>query len=144
VQGLATAIGAAWTDVLRASGQVSADPNSWMLETHLSNKPVPVLDTYTKLLDTVTSLGPFSYAVSPVTITFRRRRRTFAGAQLTDSALVIFVDLPRQAHHARLTKVTPHSRWLWAHEFHLTRPADLDDALLALVEEAWQAAAGTH
>jgi hypothetical protein len=57
------------------------------VEDHLRDKPAASVELYDRFVDLVSACGPFTYAVSKTTITFKGSRRGFAGARPTKTGL---------------------------------------------------------
>ena len=75
-------------------------------------------------------------------ITFRGKKRLFAGARLTNSSLVGFLDLPRELEDQRITSVARHTKKVFVNHFRLAEPNQIDASFRDWVKEAYSIGAG--
>jgi hypothetical protein len=71
-------------------------------------------------------------------IVYWRRTRIFAGAFIERRRLELNIDLLRTAEHPCVIAAFPHTKQVITHRLRITDPAQLDDALAALVAEAYE------
>ena len=114
------------------------------MEDHLAGQPESSVALYRQFVRLVEACGPFSYAVSKTSITFKGSRRGFAGARPTPQGLRGYLDLQRTVEDPRITNVSPYTKRLFVHHFRITSPDEMDDEFAAWVCEAYQVGAGAH
>lgn len=107
-----------------------------MIARHLAGKPDHAVALYDHFVDIVNAAGPVTLVASPTTIGFKGQRRAFAGVQVTNDGLTVFLDLPTEIRRPRVTDIVTHAGSLFSHEFHLTAPEDLDDEFTKWVDDA--------
>jgi hypothetical protein len=117
---------------------------TWTVEDHLRGQPEESVALYGRFVELVSDCGPFTYAVSKTTITFKGSRRGFAGARPAKPGLVGYLDLQRRVDDPRIRTVSPYTKRLFVHHFRVTS-ADRMDAEFALwVVEAYLVGQGRH
>lgn len=99
---------------------------------------------YHRFVQLVEACGPFGYAVSKTTITFKGSRRGFAGARPTARGLVGYLDLQRQVEDPRITTAAPYTKRLVVQHFRVTVADQLDDEFAGWVREAYDVGQGGH
>lgn len=114
------------------------------LESHFQGKDPQVRRTFDALLAALRRAGPIRIVSSKTRITFMVRMR-FAGVHPKKHALRGGFALLRPARHRALEHVYqfPGTR-LYAHEFRLVSPKQIDAGLRALLAEAYQVGAQKH
>lgn len=81
-------------------------------------------------------VGPIH--VEPVSVgIFLKRARTFAELRPMTKWVAVSFSLPHRASHPRIVRKPLSYGHRWWHVANVRDPADLDDALLGLLEEAW-------
>lgn len=116
----------------------------WRVADHLEGKPADSVALYHRFVELVAACGPFTYAVSKTTITFKGTRRGFAGARPTRAGLAGYLDLQHAVEDRRFSRVTPYTKRLFTHTYRITAPEDLDDEFAGWVAEAYAVGAGAH
>jgi hypothetical protein len=116
----------------------------WTVADHLAGQPAGSVELYRGFVRAVERCGPFSYAVSKTTITFKGSRRGFAGARPTRSGLAGYLDLQRVVEDRRITSVSPYTRRLFVHQIKLAALDDLDEQFQGWVREAYAVGQGAH
>ncbi|MEP7020043.1 MAG: DUF5655 domain-containing protein [Pseudonocardiales bacterium] len=116
----------------------------WTVEDHLADKPEASLVLYERFVELVSACGPFSYAVSKTTITFKGSRRGFAGARPDRRGLRGYLDLQRTVDDPRILRASPYTSRLFVHQFRVGEPTDLDDEFAGWVREAYAVGNGEH
>ena len=119
-------------------------PNEWTVEDHLRDKPPTSVALYLRFVQLVAACGPFTYAVSKSTITFKGTRRGFAGAKPTPRGLTAYLDLRRVVVDPRLISSSPYTQRLFTHQVRITAPEQLDDEFAGWIREAYEVGAGAH
>ena len=114
------------------------------MEDHLAGQPESSVALYREFVRLVEACGPFSYAVSKTSITFKGSRRGFAGARPDASGLRGYLDLQRAVEDPRFTNVSPYTKRLFVHHYRIRSPEELDDQFAALIREAYAVGAGAH
>jgi Domain of unknown function (DUF5655) len=117
---------------------------SWSVADHLRDKPPGFVALYERFVQLVEACGPFTYAVAKTTITFKGRRRGFAGARPTASGLVGYLDLQRVVLDPRIRSAVPYTKRLFVHHFRITASEQLDDDFAGWVREAYDVGQGGH
>ena len=67
-----------------------------------------------------------------------KRERVFVGAWIERKRLELNIDLLREAEHPCKLTAFPHTKLVTTHRLRITEAAQLDDALAALVAEAYE------
>ena len=116
----------------------------WTVAAHLEGKPAASVALYEALVAAVASCGPFTYAVSKTSITFKGTRRGFAGALPTPRGVRGYLDLQRQVTGPQIISSSPYTSRLYVHQYRLTSPADLDAQFRSWIAEAYAVGAGAH
>jgi Domain of unknown function (DUF5655) len=81
--------------------------------------------------------GP-SEAAPASSIVYWKRKRIFAGAWIERRRLELNIDLLRTAEHPCVIASFPHTKLVTTHRLRVMEAAQLDDALAALVAEAYE------
>jgi hypothetical protein len=117
----------------------------WMVDDHLRDKPAAAVAMFHRFVELIERCGPFTYAVSKTTVTFKGSSRGFAGARPTTRGLLSgYFDLQRAVDDDRITNVTPYTGRLFVHRFSVSSIDQLDDDFGALLGEAYRVGAGDH
>jgi len=132
-----SAIPGASTDHVPAAG-------AWSVADHLRDQPEASIRLYRRFVELVEACGPFTYAVSKTSITFKGTRRGFAGALPTRRGLSGYLDLQRVVKDARLISSAPYTKRLFVHQVRITRLEDLDDEFAGWIGEAYAVGQGAH
>ena len=114
------------------------------MEDHLAGKPESSVALYREFVRLVEACGPFTYAVSKTSITFKGSRRGFAGARPDAAGLRGYLDLQRSVEDPRITNVSPYTKRLFVHHFRIRSPDEMDDRFAAWIAEAYAVGAGAH
>jgi hypothetical protein len=120
------------------------DASAWTVEDHLRDKPAAVVALYRRLVELVEACGPFDYAVSKTAITFKGRRRGFAGAKPRAHSLDGYLDLQRRVEDPRIRRASPYTGRLLVHQFRISAPEQLDEEFAGWVREAYRVGEGGH
>jgi hypothetical protein len=118
--------------------------SEWTVEDHLRGKPATVVALYRRFVELVQACGPFEYAVSKTAITFKGRRRGFAGAKPTAHGLDGYLDLQRRVEDPRIRRAAPYTKRLLVHQFRINAPEQFDEEFGGWVREAYQVGQGEH
>ncbi len=117
----------------------------WTVEDHLAGAPPEHVALYRQVEALVHAQGPVVVSVSKTTITFKGRRRGFAGARPTRRGVRGYLDLMRPVDDdPRITNVTPYTARLFVHQYLLRSPDDVDATFEAWVHEAYRVGEGDH
>jgi Domain of unknown function (DUF5655) len=116
----------------------------WTVEDHLAGTPESSVALYREFVRLVEACGPFTYAVSKTSITFKGSRRGFAGARPDAAGLRGYLDLQRSVEDPRITNVSPYTKRLFVHHFRIRSPDEMDDRFAAWIAEAYAVGAGAH
>jgi hypothetical protein len=117
----------------------------WTVEDHLAGKAPAVIELYEQLVRLIKACGPFEYAVAKTAISFKGRRRGFAGAVLAPQSLDGHLDLQRRIEgDTRIRSAAPYTKRLFVHHFRVTSPDQLDDEFAGWVREAYDVGQGAH
>lgn len=116
----------------------------WTVDDHLRDRPAASVKLYRQFVGLVEACGPFSYAVSKTTITFKGSRRGFAGARPTARGLAGYLDLQRQLDDPRILRVSPYTRRLFVHQFRIYTLGELDAEFAVWVRDAYAVGQGGH
>lgn len=108
----------------------------YSLDDHFAGKALVVRSVYDQLVALLQSLGPISIHPLKTRIVFQSDTQ-FAAAVPRKNYLELYAWLRRRAAHPRLHKVEMGVYRDYGHIFRLTQPGDLDDDLLALLQEAY-------
>jgi Domain of unknown function (DUF5655) len=127
-----------------ASSDHAPAAGTWSVEDHLRDQPEGSIRLYRRFVELVEACGPFTYAVSKTSITFKGTRRGFTGALPTRRGLSGYLDLQREVKDARLISSAPYTKRLFVHHFRITRLEDLDDEFAGWIGEAYAVGRGAH
>ena len=116
----------------------------WTVEDLLRDVPPEIISLYQRFVDLVTACGPFEYTVTKQNIGFRGERRIFAGVNPTSRGLDGYLDLPRALKDDRFRRVSPYTKRLFVHVFHITSEEQLDHEFAGWVCEAYAVGQGEH
>lgn len=120
----------------------------WTVQRHLEGKPQSSIELFSRFVEVLQGLGPFEVSPSKTTITFKGKRRGFAGARPTAAGLRGYFDAQRDILAStgdhRITRVSPYTKRLFVHHFRLTSPDELDDTVVAWLAEAYAVGEGDH
>ena len=122
----------------------TVDTMAWTVEDHLAGQPESSVALYRQFVRLVEACGPFSYAVSKTSITFKGSRRGFAGARPDANGLRGYLDLQRAVEDPRITNVSPYTKRLFVHHFRIRSAEELDEEFAGWVREAYAVGAGDH
>jgi hypothetical protein len=111
---------------------------------HMEGRPPVSVALYEEFVAAVSSCGPFSYAVSKTSITFKGTRRGFAGARPTATGVRGYLDLQRVVTGPQIISSSPYEARLYVHQYRLTSPSDLDATFRSWIAEAYAVGAGAH
>ncbi len=117
---------------------------AWTVEDHLEGADPVHVALYRQVEALVLGQGPGEVSVSKTTITFKGRRRGFAGARPTRTGVRGYLDLMRVVEDPRITNVTPYTSRLFVHQYRLTGPQDVDETFARWVHEAYRVGEGDH
>jgi hypothetical protein len=117
---------------------------AWTVEDHLAGKPESSVALYRQFVRLVEACGPFSYAVSKTSITFKGSRRGFAGARPDAIGVRGYLDLQRTVEDPRITNVSPYTKRLFVHHFRIRSAEEMDEEFTGWVREAYAVGAGDH
>ncbi len=116
----------------------------WTVEDHLRGKPPVAVALYLRFAQLVAACGPFTYAVSKTSITFKGTRRGFAGAKPTMRGLAAYMDLQRVVEDPRIISWSPYTKRLFVHQIRLSSLDQIDDEVAGWIREAYAVGAGAH
>jgi hypothetical protein len=117
---------------------------AWTVEDHLAGQPESSVALYRQFVRLVEACGPFSYTVSKTSITFKGRRRGFAGARPDAHGVRGYLDLQRAVEDQRITNVSPYTKRLFVHHFRIRSAEEMDEDFAGWVREAYAVGAGEH
>ncbi|MDR2257159.1 MAG: DUF5655 domain-containing protein [Arthrobacter sp.] len=118
--------------------------NEWTVERHLLGQPAASVELYHRFVALLEEIGPFSYAVSKSSITFKGTQRGFAGAKPVRNGLRGYFDARERWSDPRISSAAPFSRTLFVHHFRLASLDDLDAGVSDWLREAYAVGAGAH
>jgi hypothetical protein len=116
----------------------------WTVDDHLAAQPESSVALYRQFVRLVEACGPFSYAVSKTSITFKGSRRGFAGARPDATGLRGYLDLQRAIEDPRIGNVSPYTKRLFVHHFRIRSTEEMDEEFAGWVREAYAVGAGEH
>jgi hypothetical protein len=122
----------------------AAEEAEWTVERHLAGQSEFAVNLYRQFIETVETIGQFTYAVSKTAITLKGERRGFAGARPFRDGVRGYFDLQREAHGSQIVSVAPYTKRLYVHQFRLSSPADIDDEFVGWLREAYAVGNGAH
>ena len=112
------------------------------IEDHLRERPEPVIEMFDRILTAATEPGQVDVEVIAKGVVLHGSRRIFAGLVPTPRGLAGMLNLLAPRDDDRFTKVEPLTKRIWWHRFMLSDPAQVDDAFLRFVREAWEVGQG--
>lgn len=93
----------------------------WTVDDHLRDARPQHVALYRRIEELILSCGEVSLSVSKTTITFKGRRRGFAGARPTAKGVRGYLDLTRSlAGDPRISSVAPYTKRLYVNHFLVT------------------------
>jgi hypothetical protein len=107
------------------------------VEAYLDGKEPGAVALFRAFERMVEECGPSEIAPRS-SIVHWRRKRTFVGAYIERARLELNVDLLREAEHPCVIAAFPHTKRAITHRLRITAAAQLDEALAALVAEAYE------
>ena len=107
------------------------------VESYLEGKDTAAVALFREFERLVERCGP-SEAAPRSSIVYWKRERVFAGAYIERGRLELNVDLLREAEHPSLLAAFHTTKRVVTHRLRITGPDQLDDALAALVAEAYE------
>ena len=107
------------------------------IDEYLDGKNAGAVELFRRFQELVESCGPSVVAPSR-TIVYWKRNRVFAGAFVEGRRLGLNIDLLREAEHPTLLAAFPHTKRVITHRLRATEPEQLDDAMAALLAEAYE------
>lgn len=121
------------------------DRRTWTVEDHLRDAPAEHVALYRLIEQHVLGLDDVTMSVSKTTITFKGRRRGFAGARPTRRGVQGYLDLTRSLHgDPRIRRADPYTTRLYVNHYLVTSEADLDATFRSWLDEAWRVGQGEH
>lgn len=124
---------------------MAQDAKRWTVEDHLVDAPAEHVRLYRAVEGYLMGLDGVTVSVTKTTITFKGRRRGFAGAHPTRRGVVGYLDLMRTLPaDPRIRGVIPYTKKLFVHQYLLTSEADLDDTFRGWLHDAWRVGEGDH
>lgn len=121
------------------------DGKRWTVQDHLVGAPDENVRLYRSVEAYLLGLDGVIQSVSRTTITFRGRRRGFAGARPVRQGVRGYLDLMRPLPaDARIRRVAPYTKKLFVHQYVLTSESDFDDIFRGWLHEAWRVGEGDH
>jgi hypothetical protein len=107
------------------------------LPTHLAGRPTARKQTWNRWVAAARACGPITAYAQKTRIVIQARVR-FAGAVVRSSYLDANLWLRRRVEHPRLRRVEDFHPIGYVHHFRLEQPSDIDEALTALMLEAYR------
>ena len=107
------------------------------VEAYLNGKDPALVALFRQFEDLVERCGP-SEPAPRSSIVYWKRNRVFAGAYIERGRLELNVDLLREAEHPCLLAAFHTTKRVVTHRLRIAEAAQLDDALAALVCEAYR------
>jgi hypothetical protein len=118
---------------------------AWTVADHLRDAPPEHVELYRAVERLLLGCGDVTVSVAKTTITFKGRRRGFAGAKPTARGVTGYLDLTRSlAGDRRIRSASPYTKRLYVNHYLLSSPADLDDTFRAWAHEAYRVGEGDH
>ncbi|MDT0165479.1 DUF5655 domain-containing protein [Actinotalea sp. AC32] len=117
----------------------------WTVDDHLRDAAPEHVALYREVEALILGQGDVTVSVSRTTITFKGRRRGFAGARPTGKGVQGYLDLMRPLPlERRVSRVTPYTKRLFVHQYVLRTAEDLDETFAGWVHEAFRVGEGDH
>jgi hypothetical protein len=116
--------------------------SDWTVERHLEAGTKTGRALFERFVELVRSCGDFEYAVTKTTVTFKGRRRGFAGARPKEDRLVGYFDIPRRVDGPQIRSVAPYGKRLFVHHFSLDAPDQLGGDFAGWIREAYEVGEG--
>ncbi len=123
-------------------GRQFVSPNKWhscgryKIDDHFAGKDPIVREIFDHLLETLQQFGPVTAYAVKTRIVFQAETQ-FAAAMTRKRWLDGYLWLRRRAAHPAIQRIEMHVFRDYGHIFRLTKPEDLDEALIALLREAY-------
>ncbi|MFQ5747486.1 MAG: DUF5655 domain-containing protein [Gemmatimonadota bacterium] len=113
------------------------------LEFHFEGKDPVVRATFDRFLEAIQACGPVTVIPQKTRIAIQARVR-FAGGVTRKKWLNAALWLTRRPEHLRITRIETFGPRSFGVRFKLERPEDVDDALVALIREAYDVGCQRH
>jgi hypothetical protein len=107
------------------------------LASHFEGKPPQLHRTFERFVDLARACGSVTVYAQKTRIVIQARVR-FAGAVVRKDWLDAGLWLKRRAEHPRLVRIESLGTAGFGHHFRLSRPEEVDEALAALMREAYR------
>lgn len=121
------------------------DDKQWSVDDHLQDGPPEHVELYRLIEDYLLGLDGVTVSVSKTTITFKGRRRGFAGARPTRRGVQGYFDLTRQLDSdPRIRGISPYTKRLYVHQYLVSSPAEVDETFRTWLHDAWRVGEGDH
>lgn len=124
---------------------MTEDDKEWSVADHLRDAPPEHVALYRRIEELILSCGDVSVSVSKTTITFKGRRRGFAGARPSRRGVQGYLDLTRSLEgDPRIRSVAPYTKRLYVNQFLVASESELDETFRSWIQEAWRVGEGDH
>lgn len=111
----------------------------------MRDAPPEHVELYRLVESYLLGLDGVTVSVSRTTITFKGRRRGFAGARPSLRGVRGYFDLTRAVDgDPRIRSVAPYTKRLYVHQYLVSSEAEVDDTFRAWLHEAWRVGEGDH
>lgn len=117
--------------------------SNYTLDYHFEGKDPIVRETFDRLVSVIEACGPITIIPQKTRIALQARVR-FSGGVACKKWFNAALWLSRKVEHPCLQRTEKFGPNSFGHRFKLTRPEDIDDAFIKLVEEAYAVGCQEH
>jgi len=110
----------------------------WTIERHLEAGTDQGRALFDRFVEIVANCGEYTTSVAKTTITFKGRRRGFAGARPAGDRLQGYFDVTYRAEDPRIRRASPYQRDLFVHHFRVDSLEQMDDEFVRWISDAYR------
>jgi Domain of unknown function (DUF5655) len=119
--------------------------NQDMIDWHMASGTPQSRAMYSRFIEMLDAIGPYTVHPAKSTITFKGSRRGFCGAHPKGQMLVGYFDLMRDlGPDSRIRSISPYTTRLFVHQFRLAKLDEMDKTFQHWLVEAYGIGRGEH
>jgi hypothetical protein len=112
---------------------------------HLANGTPQSKALYSRFVEILDAIGPYTVHPAKSTITFKGTRRGFCGAHPKGQTLVGYFDLMRELEpDTRIRSISPYTKKLFVHQFRVATLDEMDKTFQQWLADAYGVGRGDH
>ncbi len=109
----------------------------WTVERHLEAGSEQGRALYDRFVEIVEACGEYTTSVAKTTITFKGRRRGFAGARPSGDRLLGYFDVTYRVDDPRIRSVSPYQKDLFVHHYRVDSLEQMDVEFARWIADAY-------